>query len=177
MQVQYQLNIDDIVAFSLHYSRTSKNARRRIRRSQALGIIAAIAVALAWPRWGFEVRILYPLGYALFLLFGFPFYYRWSVERHTRKLYAAGQNKGALGNHIISLDSEGVLEISDVGESRTTWSGIEKVEENEAYIFLFTGSLQAHMIPKRAFLSESEATEFFRLAQAYHFEHLAPLIT
>jgi hypothetical protein len=133
-----------------------------------LGIIVALAVALVWPRWGFGLRTLFPLGYALFLLFVFPIYYRWSVERTTRKLYAEGQNKGALGNHLVSLDSEGVLEISDVGESRTAWSGIEKVEENEAYIFLYTGSLQAHVIPKQAFLSGSEAAEFLQLARSYH---------
>ena len=35
-------------------------------------------------------------------------------------------------------------------------------------VFLYTGSLQAHVIPKRAFLGEVEAAEFCKLAQAYH---------
>jgi hypothetical protein len=118
--------------------------------------------------WGLGFRTLFFAGYALFFLFGYPIYYRWLVIRNTKRLYAGGQNKGALGNHIIGLDAEGVTEISDIGESRTAWSGIEKVEENEEYIFLYNASFQAHVIPKRAFLSKDEAREFFKLAQTYH---------
>lgn len=168
MQVQYQLDVNDIVAFNLHHMRKSRNTRRRIRVTQAWGVGLALAVAVMLPRWGMGARTLFFTVYALFLLFWFPAYYRWSVERNTRKLYSEGQNKGVLGNHIVALAADGVTEISDVGESRTAWSGIEKVEANEDYIFLYTGSLQAHVIPKRAFLDEDEYAEFFQLARVYH---------
>jgi hypothetical protein len=168
MQVQYQLDLDDIVAFGLHHARASKDSRRRLRLTQLWGVIFALFVALMWLRWGVGTWTILFTGYSLFMLFGYPSFCQWSVKHNTRKIYSEGQNKGALGNHIIALDAEGVTEISDVGESRIAWVGIEKVEENEEYVFLYTGSLQAHVIPKRAFLSGGEATEFFKLAQAYH---------
>lgn len=168
MQVQYQLDLDDVVAFSSYHSRSSKGTRRRLRLIQVCGIIFALIAALMWTRWGIGLRTLFCTGYALFLLFGYPAYYRLSVKRNTRKIYSEGQNKGALGKHIISIDADGVAEISQVGESRTAWGGIEKVEENEDYVFLYTGSLQAHVIPKLAFLSEGEAAEFLQLARVYH---------
>jgi hypothetical protein len=168
MQVQYQLTIDDLVAFNLHHTRTSQASRRRIRRSQVYGVITVLIVVLLWPRWGLGLRAAFFVGYSLFLLFGFPAYYRWSVRRNAKKLYSGGGDKGALGNHIVSIDEGGVTEVSDVGDSRTTWGGIEKVEEDEAYIFVYTGSVQAHVIPKRAFLSDDEAAEFLETAKAYH---------
>ena len=70
-------------------------------------------------------------------------------------------------NHIIAIAPDSITEISEVGESRTAWSGVEKVEENEEYIFLYTGSLIAHVIPKRAFISQDEASKFFQQARAY----------
>jgi hypothetical protein len=101
------------------------------------------------------------------LIFGFPAYYRSSVKRNARRLYSGEGNKGALGNHIISIDEAGITEISDVGDSRTAWGGVERVEEDEGYIFLYTGSIQAHVIPKQAFLSAGEAADFLQLAKAY----------
>ena len=168
MQVQYQLDLDDVVAFGLHHACASKDARRRLRRGQLWGIIFALFAALTWLRWGTVVWTIPLTAYALLMLFGYQPFCRWSVKHNTRKIYSEGQNKGAFGNHIIALDPEGVTAISDVGESRTGWAGIEKVEENEEYVFLYTGSLQAHVIPKRAFLGGAEAAEFFKLAQAYH---------
>ena len=167
MQAQYQLTLDDIVAFSLHHARNSKRTRRRLRRIQAWGVLMALVVALMWPKWGLGLRTLFFAAYALFFSLGYPAYYRWLVKRNTRKVYTEGQNKGSIGNHIIAIDAEGVTEISDVGESHVAWSGIEKIEENENYLFLYVGSLQAHIIPKQAFLNEGEAAEFLKLAQDY----------
>jgi hypothetical protein len=167
MQVQYQLNLDDVVAFNLYHFSRSKEAQRRIRLNQLLGIIFVLFIALMWPRWGLGLRTFFFIGYSLFLLLGYPAYYRWFVKRNAQKTYSEGQNKGVLGNHIIALDSDGVIEISDVGETRTTWSGVEKIEANDKYIFLYTGSLMAHIIPRRAFLNEVEAYEFIQMAQQY----------
>jgi hypothetical protein len=168
MQVQFDESLDDVIAFSLHHFHNSEDVRRRLRRTKIWGIVSALVLVLIWPRWGFGLRTLFFAAYAMFFLFWYPAYSRWLLVRNTRKLYEGGQNKGALGNHIIGLDAEGVTEISEVGESRIAWSGIEKVEENGAYVFLYVGSSQAHVIPKRAFLSQGEAVEFFKLAQAYH---------
>jgi hypothetical protein len=37
------------------------------------------------------------------------------------------------------------------GEGRMAWKGVERAEEDEGYIYLFMGGLNAFIIPKRGF--------------------------
>src|SRR5206468_2773224 len=60
-------------------------------------------------------------------------------------------DKGQLGTHRIVLSRDGVFERTAVGEARTSWAGIDRVEENEGYIFIYTSPAAAHIIPKRVF--------------------------
>ena len=112
MQVQFYESLDDIDAFSSHHYRNAKDVRRRLRSVQAWGIVFALIVAWMWPRWGWEMRTIFFAGYSLFLLLAYPAWFRWAAKRHTRQLHAEGQNRGALGEHIISIDPEGMTEIS-----------------------------------------------------------------
>lgn len=170
MQIQYRLNLDDVVAFNSYHLSRSKHAKQRIRLNQLLGVALALIVALMWQSRGLGLWTLFFTAYALFLLLGYPIYYRWSVKQNARKIYSEAPNKGVFGDHIIALDAEGVIEISDTGETRTAWSGVDRIEANGEYIFLYTGSLTAHIIPRRAFLNEVEAEEFIQLARQYHSE-------
>jgi len=85
----------------------------------------------------------------------------------VRKLASEGKNKGILGSHTIIISEEGLQEITEVSESRSIWSGIERIEENEEYIFVYIGAYQAHVIPKRDFASKEDAKEFAEQARLY----------
>lgn len=167
MQVEYQLTLEDLVAFNWHYSRTSATARRIYWSNLAWMICATLIVVVIWPGWGVWGRVLYFIGFSLVFLLIYPAYYRWIVTHNSRKLYSEGQNKGVIGNHIIAIDAEGFTETSDVGESRTTWDGVERIDQSDEYVLLYTSPVMAHIIPKRAFVGDHEATRFYEQAQSY----------
>ena len=89
-------------------------------------------------------------------------------------MYSNRENSGVIGRHFLAIGPEGVTEKSAVGESTTAWIGIEKIEADEKYLFIYTGPLQAHIIPTRAFASEQEADQFFQLAQKYRLSDKHP---
>jgi len=167
MQVEYQLTLEDLVAFNWHYSSTSATARRRYWSNLAWAILAALVVVVLWPGWGGRARVLYLVPFSLVFLLIYPACYRRLVTLNSRKLYSEGQNKGVIGNHIIVIDAEGIREISAVGESRTSWEGVERIDQSDEYVFLYIGSVMAHVIPKRAFVGDHEATRFYEQAQSY----------
>jgi len=167
MQIQYQLDIDDLVAFSLHHSRVSKNLKRRLLLTQAWGVFCSLMIALIWPGWSTTVKVIFFGVSSAFWVIAYPRYYRWVIKRNTRRNYSEGHNRGIVGEHVIVIDPEGVKEVSEVGESTTVWSGIERVEENDNYLFLYTGPIQAHVIPKRGFADDQQITEFSQLARSY----------
>ena len=167
MSVKYELTLEDLTAFNRHHSLTSKRARQRLRRIQAFGVVTSLVLAAIWTEWTGLMRVLFSTVMSLFWVFGYPAYYRWAIKRHTRKTYSEGANRGLLGNHSISIDAEGVTEKTSVGETRTDWSGIEKIDEDGQYVYLYVSVRQAHVIPKKAFTSTNDVEKFLQLAHAY----------
>jgi hypothetical protein len=167
MQVDYQIGLDDIGAFSLHHARTSKLSKRRLLSTQIMGVFSTIILSMVWPGWDNVDRIVFFVLIALLWLVGYPFYYRWAIKRNIQKIYSQTESRNVIGEHTIAIEPEYVTERSPVGESRTAWSGIEKIQSDEQYIYIYVGPLNAFVIPKRAFKSGEESEAFLQQAQAY----------
>lgn len=167
IQLAYQINIDDLAAFSQHHARTSKRWRQRKHFTQALGIFSALLVALVWPEWTGVERVGFFIVLSLVWLFAYPFYYRWAVKRNARKMYSESASKDLLGEHTMVIDAEGVSETSAVGESKIAWSGVERIEDDGNSVYFYIGPVQAYVIPKRAFRTREDEQAFVQLAQAY----------
>jgi len=72
--------------------------------------------------------------------------------------------KGRLGTHKLKLDETGLVESTAVGESRTLWGGVDRIEHDPDYIYIYTAPAMAHVIPRRSFNSPNEAEQFLQLA-------------
>jgi hypothetical protein len=170
MQVHFDLDIDDLIAFNLHHYGYARNPVRGFWTAEInlhFNLILLV-VFLVSQKWVIFYLLLF--SFIQTVLLWFPSFTRWLIKKQVRKLYSKGQNKGVLGNHIIAIDADGLTEISDLAQQRILWSGIEKIEENEDYFFFYTGTMQAHVIPKKAFPHKEEASDFFRLSQKYKLE-------
>jgi hypothetical protein len=93
-------------------------------------------------------------------------YWRYAMPWLVRRLYAEGHGKGMYGPHEIEITPTGVLEKTIGNESRWTWASIERVTNDERYIYIYTQPLAAHTIPKAAFIG-SDARQFLGEAQRY----------
>ena len=88
------------------------------------------------------------------------------MRRFINKLLSeVKRDKGQLGRHKVLLDEDGVVESTAVGESRSSWAGIDRLEQDREYIFIYTQPHAAHIIPKRAFNNSHEAQAFYELAK------------
>ena len=45
-------------------------------------------------------------------------------------------------------------------------AGVDRVEQNPDYIFIYTAPVAAHVIPKRAFRDAQEAERFYQFSRA-----------
>jgi hypothetical protein len=170
--LEYELTRDDLYAFQWRAAFQSSRGRR-IRRLTYVAWLVAIVLFAAVPAigaGGFDVsRVSFT-----FILIAFPIVaiLQWFIEtRLMRRLILRlvgeeREGKGQLGKHRLALSEEGISESTAVNQSRTSWAGVHRVEQNAAYIFIYTSAAAAHMIPKRAFSNAAEAEAFYRLAQA-----------
>jgi hypothetical protein len=63
----------------------------------------------------------------------------------------------------VEIDDSGIYMKDTVSENRWKWEAFIKKQENEAYYFLFTSSIEAIILPKRIFKQAEEKTKFEKL--------------
>ena len=96
----------------------------------------------------------------IWLIYAFvlnSFAFRWMSSK--------SRNSGVLGEHILTLTEESLEERTSVNRSTHFWKGMFAVEENDRYIYFYLTPLQALIIPKRTFTSESDVGPFVEYAR------------
>ena len=146
--ITFTNTIDDIVAFNMYHLAHSPTARR-IKFWSTWGIVLVVlGIAAVLSLLGESFA---PLIFAaIWMLFVLPIAlsYKWTVRRRVVKLIREGKNKGVLGAHTLRIDEDGLHETSEVSEGKTLWSGIERIGEDEEYLFVYVQAMMAHVIPR-----------------------------
>jgi hypothetical protein len=171
LDVEYDITRDDLYAFQWRAAFRSATARRA-RRAVYLGWLLAIVLYAFLPAIGphgitpSQVSLTFIVT-ALVIVFLLQWSLdRWLVRRAIRQLLKDERpDRGQLGRHRLTLGEEGLSESTAVGESRTTWAGVDRVEQNRDYIYIYTSPAAAHVVPKRAFGSVEQADAFYRLSE------------
>ncbi|MEO8192408.1 MAG: YcxB family protein [Gemmatimonadales bacterium] len=170
MRAEYEITPEDLYAFQWRAATESPRARRASRNAYLGWFIALFLFSIVpaiGPRgftvsdvsWTFLVVGFVVISVAQWLLF------RWLTRRAILSLLKEEKpDAGQLGTHALELDDTGLVESTVVGQSRTSWAGVNRVEQNEKYIYIYTSPVGAHIIPKRAFTTADAADGFYRTA-------------
>jgi len=170
--VEYELTRDDLYAFQWRAAFHSARGRRVRRTSYIIWIVVILLFAVV-PAIGPHGVTLSRIDVTSILIFlPLAFLFQWCFERMLLRhairqlLKDERPDRGQLGWHRLVLTEEGLTESTAVGESRTTWAGVHRVEQNRDYIYIYTAPALAHVVPKRAFASPEQAERFYQLSQA-----------
>ena len=90
-----------------------------------------------------------------------------SVDRQARRLYKEGTNKGVFGQHEIEIDDDGLVERTEVNETRQSWHGVERIAETDEHAFIYISSVMAHIIPKQSVTAGDPDTFIARAKQLW----------
>jgi hypothetical protein len=146
---------------------------RRVRRTLYLLWVLAILLLAIVPAIGADGFAISRISFT-FIVFAIPvvFLFQWCLDhwliRRTKLQQLADEKpgQGHHGRHRKVVSEQGLVESTDVGESRTSWAGVDRVEQDPHYIFIYTSPAAAHVIPKRAFGSPDKADAFYALSRA-----------
>lgn len=169
MQVEYELTPDDLYHFQWRANFHSPSAKRTQRKFYLYLTLAFLALTLLpaigsdgleishvnlW--WFLPLPVLFVTGWIVM---------RWQTRRAILELVKEEKpGRGQLGTHKVILNEAGLVESTAVGESRCSWAGVDRVEYDRQYIYIYTAPHAAHIIPKRAFNNLHEAESFYQLA-------------
>jgi hypothetical protein len=170
MEIEYEITADDLFAFQWRATNRSASGKRAKRKAYLYLFITLLIISVmpAISGDGFDItRVNYfflAVSYLLVILITSVL-----IRRATRRAILDENkkvlpNRGQLGHHRLILNETELIESTAVGETKTSWAGVDRVEQNAEYVFLYTQPTAAHVIPKRAFDSASDADNFFKFA-------------
>jgi hypothetical protein len=87
--------------------------------------------------------------------------------RAVRKLYEGGKNLLLTGIRRITITPQFLIFSSPLCQSVHRWQGMEKIEMSPKAIYLYSSSMTAYAIPRRAFATEEQFQRFAQQAQQY----------
>ena len=171
MEIEYELNADDLYAFHWRSVFGTPRGRRGMRKAYVYWFLVLFLMTVL-PAIGSDGFVIARVNF-LFLAVTYPvivlvqwLLYRQLARRGILRLVKeAAPNKGLLGRHKVVLNESEVIERTAVGESHTLWAGVDRVEQNQEYIFIYTQPHAAHIIPKRAFNNVQAAENFYQRAK------------
>lgn len=178
--IQYEIDADDLIAFYAYnqeYNPKVKHLRRRlfiISIVCALSLIIVAIVTIIFTNVGVIFGIIlgflgvYCLVIAIFVgtTLGYKIFKRSLIKQYQKKYSMPNR---ITGKHKLSISSDGIVDVNDVGQNTTNWNGIGWVASNGKYLVL-TGADNSivNIVPSRAFSNEISFNQFVETAKSYY---------
>ena len=156
MILKYHITVDDLVAFNRYHCALSPAIRKMKFTTIVLVAVLLIGGSFVMPLHENGSRLVVVASAVVFVvLFSVLFsnLLPASLDRHARRLYKEGTNRGVLGEHELECDDRGLVERTEVNESRQSWQGVERIAETESHAFIYISAMMAHVIPKASVTS------------------------
>ncbi len=175
MIIKFQRTLEDLIAFNLFHYEHSPYFRRnmlivRILLSLLVIFLPFAVVFLVFGKTRYFTNPAAPIAAVIACLIGgifffirYPAYRRADMVNQIRKSFREGDNEGFLGEQKFDFSPQGILYTGQISESKIKWSAINKVVQNEKYIFLYTSSINAITIPRNAFSDAKMEQEFLEM--------------
>ena len=171
MEIKYNLTEEDYIHFNLYHIKNSKSAIRSLNVQRFLTpvffILLSYIISLVGDTPFLELFIAFFITGILWILF-YPKYFYSTVTRRIKKFIREGKNGGLLGEHILSMTDEGLVESTSNGQTKVDWSGIIGFKEDNEYFYLYNSSISALILPKRELTNEEEIRNFINSKVVVH---------
>ncbi|WNS77989.1 YcxB family protein [Domibacillus sp. DTU_2020_1001157_1_SI_ALB_TIR_016] len=168
MELKYDLTKEDYLGFQIHVAKQSETVKRALIMQRLMGtvlfLLFTLVVSWVTEEWLLGLFITFAVASVLWVIL-YPKYFYGHIKRNVNKMLDESRNDNMFGLHTLVIDREGFTEKNRAGEKKTNWAGIERVDEDEAYFFLFTIIMEAYIVPKRAFENKDRQKEFKTLVE------------
>ncbi|MCA9094281.1 MAG: YcxB family protein [Planctomycetaceae bacterium] len=113
------------------------------------------------------VIILSPIVlYLLVIQFLFRRLFHWSAGWSFKRMLRETSNQALFSEREVTVDDQGIIAKSGLGESKFQWRGIDRVVESEEFALFYISSVQAITVPMQKVIS-GNPKRFVEAAKEY----------
>lgn len=170
MKLRYSVGVNDLRVFAKHFVRHSPDFRRRVRNVKIyrcavtvllFGLIAALDIFRPSSLLIFaSVSLIIDFAY-------YPAYYRRSYERRAVRAYESDDKGRFIGERELLIAQDSLILTSPTQTKEVLWSGIESIEREDGYTFIYISSLEIATVPKASVFEGDYETFVDSLVRAY----------
>lgn len=115
-------------------------------------------VGMSVLMYGITARTASPLASVIVAVIFFSLL--WLLQLLFNVIYCLGRNKALLTRHVVELHDDAFYEETEFNKGFHYWPGIAKVVHRPGFAAVYVNALAAHIIPRRAFASDTQLREF-----------------
>ena len=165
MNITYQIEPDDFVAFNLSYIQSSPVMRTNVRNTRMISAGIILVGGCILMQVLDMLNILTAAVYVVLaaaVFFAVPHLMKRRVRKSILRMLARPQNKNICSEKTMTL-AENELILTGGGEdSHYEYQTVERVAEDAEHYFIYVGPMAALIVPFRAFGSGEEKAAFYK---------------
>lgn len=167
MEITYHVSEEDYINFNIDHWNRSKSMGKNRRILQIGGAVGIFLIgSIAFDRVaGYDspiLRIAVALMIALVWFFYFPRALNRSIVKTLKKML---QKNSFTGKQTISLEEDCFVVTDTMSTTKTSYESIDHISSGHDLFYIYTGTVQAVIIPLAAFRDACEKDRFFALLQ------------
>jgi hypothetical protein len=167
MQIEYELSETDILAlmrFRLDQIHGMRNPVMRRRIAYLVGFIF-----MAFGTWLLLHQALLLITFlflaVVFFLF-YPLLFDWLIRRRVAVAYRDPSKRVTLNSRTIHVRSDGLQELTEMGEANIKWVVINEIAVTPTHAFLSVQNVPSIIVPKES-LSNDDFQAFVNICREY----------
>jgi hypothetical protein len=170
VRIDYELTIDDFVAFNIFAQHGIPVIKRQRLGAHAV-FVTIILLAIMELVFGTNpvVRVVasaIACGVSVIFIHALMFN-TYAIKKLIRKKIAQGMYGTSLGRQSLEVTADFYIHTKQFQETRGSWQSIETIRTTTDYAYLSYDELHALIVPKRAFASELEWHSFLNDVNAW----------
>ena len=166
LTVAYEFTREDYIEYNL-FVNDRRKPYRRMHLFLLGGLLLYALLLLATGTFRDNHILLAVFAAVAGVIAFFPVILRRSIRVNARRLVADGVNRYLFGRKRLAVNSEGLVETGEYSELRLKWEIVENVVRSDAHLYLFLSSIQAIIVPRRAFATDADFQGFYERLQAF----------
>jgi len=170
VSITYQLRAVDFDAGARYLMKNHHLIRRQFIQTEITSIVIAIIMVLVLPYFVFREQYLLTVLISAVLMTGYVVWFRYYIRQsYIKRFIRISTNNDPQFSRNISLvlTEQGIASKSDVGTGEVFWSAIQKVAEDEIYIYLVIPPSNLIVIPKIGFQLPDSPNSFVQTIEKH----------
>jgi hypothetical protein len=173
MDIEYDINIDDIVSFDVYNHNNSPKLIKNRKINKVGSIVIGVILLINGSVLVVLKEILGVVGIALALVFLYVGFFSENgalkniISQATRHYYMYGNQ--IIGKHLASITPDSISDTHHTGQLTLKWSDIAKIITTNNHIYFVIGNdQQSYTVPRKAFADDASFNQFAETAKQYH---------